>query len=200
MAKTGRKMRIRSFLALPLPDEAVSAIGEFQRLLKRKNLKTRWVRPENIHITLKFLGDIDEDEIFEIEEKVSEAAQNFSAFSLRAQGVGFFPGAKNARIIWTGVLGDTNELFCLQKKIEERLESFREAGKKFRSHATLGRIKGKIPKKEMAELLSGSRGFKTPLFICDKIILYRSDMKKDGPVYAPLKIWRLSGFKKRVLR
>ncbi|VEN72663.1 putative RNA 2',3'-cyclic phosphodiesterase [Candidatus Desulfarcum epimagneticum] len=205
--------RTRCFLALSLPKTAVSAMAALQDRLKKKrrnarpnarpkisrniNPNIKWTRPGNIHITLKFLGDITDDQQALVRTALSQAVRKAASFSLSARGLGFFPGVRTPRIIWTAFEGDARELIgfqgIMEKGLKEKGLTFSGAGQKpFKPHATLGRIKAKMPIRDAAALLEEGRSFQTPSFTCSDVVLFQSDLKKTGPVYTPLHIWRLA--------
>ena len=194
------KKRIRCFIALSLPDKVIAPIFDLQNRLKEcgpninpnVNLNIKWTLPENMHITLKFLGDITFDQIWEAKRRLSILAQHTRPFSIKAAGIGFFPGAKNARIIWTGIQGEIHALSRFHETIEAYLSMFPSEKRPFKSHVTLGRSKGRIPSKTAEKWLSRRHEFQTPIGLCHDMALYKSDLKKTGAIYTPLARWRLS--------
>ena len=93
---------IRVFIAVKLPDHVIRKLSELQLDLKKHGLKIKWSRPENIHLTLKFLGDILPDDIDPVCRVVNDAVKDFMPISLYTAGVGFFPGIRRPRVLWTG--------------------------------------------------------------------------------------------------
>jgi 2'-5' RNA ligase len=179
---------IRTFIAIELPETITRAISEIQEGIKSYGFNIRWVRPENIHLTLKFLGDIKEDETDKIARVIFESVRTCSPISLSAKGIGVFPGIKRPRVIWVGVSGQINPLFKLQKKLEDGLKGlgFKKEKRAFRAHLTLGRIKDRIDSKRFGGTLRTFGGFESETFIADEIILYKSELKPTGAVYTQL--------------
>ncbi|MEA3436991.1 MAG: RNA 2',3'-cyclic phosphodiesterase, partial [Thermodesulfobacteriota bacterium] len=136
---------IRAFIAIELPEEITAFIRKIQEGLRSYGFKARWVRPENVHLTLKFLGDINNEEIKKVGDAIISAASENSSMSLGAKGIGFFPGVKRSRVIWTGIAGQTKELTDLQKTLDGKLETigFPKEKRPFKGHLTIARIKRK---------------------------------------------------------
>ena len=179
---------IRSFIAIDLPETVITAIRELQEEIRAYGFHIRWVRPENIHLTLKFLGDIKEDDREKITGAIFDSVKGFSPITLVAKGIGVFPGIKRPRIIWVGVSGDLEPLLGLQKRLEEALAGigFEQENRRFKAHLTLGRIKGRIDPKPLGDALRAYMGFESKTFYADKIILYKSELRPTGAVYTKL--------------
>ena len=93
---------IRTFIAIELPEKIIYTIGTVQEEIKSYGLKIRWVRPENIHLTLKFLGDIQAADTEKVARAISRIGYGYSAISLAVKGIGVFPGIKKPRVLWLG--------------------------------------------------------------------------------------------------
>ncbi len=115
-------MAIRSFLAFELPGEIREQIRSVSRELKKTALQVRWVKVENIHLTILFLGSVDEDKVVDIGEKVSVAVKGFSAFKAQLNAVGVFPHQRRPRVIWIGLNGDIGRLSDLRDELQEELK------------------------------------------------------------------------------
>ena len=180
--------KIRVFIALKLPDGGVAAIRHAQEELALHRLKMRWVKPENIHLTLKFLGDIDPSLIDDVTTAVARAAQFRAPIMLTAKGVGVFPNIKRARVIWIGVAGQVTELIDLQRDLTSRLSAigFPPERRKFSGHLTLGRTNGVIGAGRLMKALDNIRSFASESFPIDRIIIYKSELQSSGPVYTAL--------------
>lgn len=132
-------MQRKIFVGIDLPKEVKKRL--MQKVAKWKDLPVRWSREENLHITLSFLGHVDDELLFDICEKVREAVQNMDAFDIDMDRIELGPEqGKDAKMFWfAGEASD--ELKNLQEKIEKELGFFHESKKVFRPHITLGRIK-----------------------------------------------------------
>jgi 2'-5' RNA ligase len=114
--------KIRAFIAIDVPEPVLRSIATTQDTLRGSGLKIRWVRKEGIHLTLKFLGDIDRDDVEKIRVAMVQAANGFSPFTLRGEGIGVFPDLKRPRVVWAGVSGDVEVVLALQRDLESQLD------------------------------------------------------------------------------
>ena len=180
---------VRTFIALKLPPEIILLLHRVQQDLKRLNIRARWVRPENIHLTLKFLGDTLTDAVDRIGAEMADTAGEFAPISLAVKGLGVFPGIKRPRVVWVGIGGDTQALFALQNRLEEKLGAFGFPGEKraFKAHLTLGRIKNAANPEIVRQMIKKFADLSSEDFILKHLILYKSDLKPSGAVYSQLK-------------
>jgi 2'-5' RNA ligase len=179
---------IRTFIAIELPEKIIYTIGKVQEEIKSYGFKIRWVRPENIHLTLKFLGDIKEADTENVARAVCESVTGYPPISLMVKGIGVFPGIIRPRVIWLGVSNQIDVLTTLQKTLDEKLKAmgFPKEKRPFKGHLTLGRINSKIDPKKLHDVLKEFTQFESEPFFADRIILYQSDLKPKGPVYTKL--------------
>lgn len=179
---------LRTFIAIDIPGNILSEIRELQEGIKDYGFKIRWVRPESIHLTLKFLGDIKAVKINEIAEAISKTVVRYTPISLQAKGVGVFPGIKRPQVLWVGLAGQLEPLVSLQKTLDENLETigFPMEKRPFKGHLTMGRMKAKIDVKKFGDVLMTFRSFESEAFTADRIILYKSELKPSGAVYTEL--------------
>ena len=179
---------IRTFIAIEIPGNITSKIRELQEGIKVYGLKIRWVRSENIHLTLKFLGNVEAVKIGEIVEAISKTVEGFTPISLKVKDVGVFPGIKRPRILWVGLTGQLESLLRLQKTLDENLKvlGFPVEKRPFNGHLTMGRIKAKIDVKKFGDTLMEFRSFESETFTAAHIILYKSELKPSGAVYTKL--------------
>jgi 2'-5' RNA ligase len=184
---------IRSFVAIELPDRVRSRLTEIQEKLKEAAGDVRWARPEGIHLTLKFLGNIQEDDIPKISEALAPVASQASPFQCTVGSLGAFPNLKNPRVIWAGVDDPSGQLESLQRAVEARLEGlgFRSEKKVFKPHLTLGRVKSARGKKDLTARVEACRNETMGPIEVNEIILFRSDLKPTGAVYSNLKSFKL---------
>jgi 2'-5' RNA ligase len=179
---------IRTFIAIEIPKTVISKIRELQGVIKAYGFKIRWVRAENIHLTLKFLGDIEEIKINEIAEAVSKTAEQHSPISLKAKGIGVFPGIKRPRVLWVGLSGQLEALIKLQQTLDENLIAlgFSSEERPLKGHLTMGRIKDRIDVKKLGDALMAFRRFESETFTTGQIILYKSELTPSGAIYTKL--------------
>ncbi len=187
-------MGIRSFLAFELPREIREQIGAVSRELGKLTLPVRWAKVERIHLTVIFLGSVDEEKIDEIKEKVSPVVKRFSTFKTRLNGVGAFPNWRRPRVIWIGLNGEIERLSNLRDELQQELEGlgFRPEKRPFRPHLTIGRFKGVVDRdEELKWILDRYHDFTSGLGDLNELVLFKSDLKPDGPVYTRMASWPL---------
>ncbi|MEW5802220.1 MAG: RNA 2',3'-cyclic phosphodiesterase [bacterium] len=183
---------IRSFVALAIDAKIQKEIGCVQEQLIKSAQKTAcrvsWVKPETIHLTVKFLGDIPLSEVKAILNALQTAAQGISAFALQIEGLGVFPSQRNPRVIWVGISEGIESLRVMQPRVEQELAAlgFPREKKKFNPHLTLGRIRSSEGAAALGEVLST---IPHPVFsrsIIQDIRLMKSDLRPTGAVYTEL--------------
>ena len=186
---------IRTFIAIELPSEVKTLLDNVQQGLKTLPLKAKWVRTQNIHLTLKFLGNIDPANIEDIGRAMADAAGDSAPFTLTVGGIGFFPGVKRPRVVWAGLGGETDILFDLQRRLAQLLAAigYPQEKRPFKAHLTLGRIRQAIDSGTIGRAMQDYSSLGELHFTADRIILFRSDLKPSGAVYTPLKQTELSG-------
>ena len=179
---------IRTFIGFELPEKIRSFISSIQEDLKFNRLDARWVRPKNIHLTLKFLGNINKDDIQKVGAAIFKSAADYAPISLVAKGIGAFPGINRPRVLWIGIRGQIDVLIQLQKSLDDQLEKigFSKEKRPFNGHLTLARVKGRINQAKLINTIKKCGEFESESFIADNIILFKSDLKSTGAVYTKL--------------
>ena len=186
--------KIRSFIALDLSDEAQEELARIIKELKRSDANVKWVRPESIHLTFKFLGYIREEQIDPISKRIEKIAGEASPFDINLDRIGVFPGWKRPRVIWVGTAGYTDKMKSLAKRIEDEMaeEGFEKEERDFKAHLTVGRVRS-LKGKERLEKEAHSVEVKPAKSHISKIILYESKLTPEGAVYTPLASYDLIG-------
>jgi len=186
-------MSIRLFIAIELPAVQKQRLEDIQSKLKRKAPAVRWVNPKNIHLTLKFLGDMEENSLPEVEKIVDACARECRPCSIRLCGVGAFPNIHSPRVIWVGIQDESGTLKTLAQKLESLLTKLgvEEDGRPYSPHLTLGRVKEKIRGMSFSDALSPLKGEEAGEVMVDEISLIRSDLTPHGPIYTILHQARL---------
>ena len=175
---------IRTFIALELPRSVRAQIERIQQGLLHQGLKARWVKPDNIHLTLHFFGEISADRIEPIRDAMGEAAA-CGPFRLEARGLGVFPGLRRARVIWSGVGGDIESLKHLQRRLTEAMAraGFPIERRVFKAHLTLGRFKTPPDPKRLAGALGLLHAASPAPFQVPHLALFESRLTPAGAVY-----------------
>ncbi|MGI6318567.1 MAG: RNA 2',3'-cyclic phosphodiesterase [Dethiobacteria bacterium] len=188
---------MRAFVAIKLDMKVINDLRKIQQELKSRIKGIRWVKPELLHITLKFLGEIKEEDIAPLEQRLEELGNRTAPFNLSFSSLGAFPHQGDPRIIWIGVNEGAGELYALAREIDKLLLTHKIYNKpdksKFKPHLTLGR------RNKHEELYLPCRVFEERL-VCNSIMnvkefyLLQSTLYRSGPVYAPLKKFLLKNF------
>ena len=175
----------RAFIAIDLPESVKSFLGEAQEALKLYGFRVKWVRPQNIHLTLKFLGATATADTDKIAEAMALAAKDCPAVSLAAKGIGVFPNVRRPRVIWAGLNGRLEVLANLQQILDAHLADlgFPRETRAFKSHLTLGRVKGKIASDRIKAAIDELKEFESGSFEINQVILFKSELRPTGAVY-----------------
>jgi RNA 2',3'-cyclic 3'-phosphodiesterase len=189
---------IRAFVAFPLPESIMIRISDIQERLKSYRLPVRWVKPENVHLTLKFLGEISLNTINGIGEVLEDTVREYAPLMFFIKGLGVFPNIRKPRVLWTGIAGDIKSLAEIQANLETNLEKkgFAKENKPFKSHLTLGRIKSDIYPENLFDIFRSFSDFTSEPFEAKELVLYKSELKPSGASYTKLKTVYLDGSKK----
>lgn len=186
---------VRAFIAFNIPRSVQSHIRSIQQTFSSGGVHMRWTPVENVHLTLKFLGAVQEADLEKVADVVKNTAATTSPPSLVAGGVGIFPEIRRARVLWVGLMGDTASLVELQRRMDRQLEAigFMREKRPFKAHLTIGRARGPLDPKKLAALMASAGMARSPSFTADKLILFQSELCSRGPVYTELKTAALKG-------
>lgn len=176
---------MRAFIAIEIPEEIKTALTRLQNDLRRAKAEVSWTKPENIHLTLKFLGEIEESQASEIAQAC--AAAEFQSFTLSLNGAGVFPNARQPRVLWAGLAGEIETLTAMQRRLEDRLAAIGVEGdeKAFRPHLTIGRVKSN---RNAREIVARAEAYSLPALSFDvrEIVLMKSELHPAGARYTAL--------------
>jgi RNA 2',3'-cyclic 3'-phosphodiesterase len=172
---------MRLFIAVELPPEIRSALGDLQRDLKSSAGNARWVAPDSIHVTLKFLGEVVEEQIKDIDHAL--AGLSWKPFTLTVRGLGFFPGARSPRVLWAGLEAPT--LAALAEQIDIRMEraGFDREKRAFRPHVTLARARDARIDSLLVQGAGKYQDVEFGSFVVDRFFLYKSTLRASGAVH-----------------
>jgi 2'-5' RNA ligase len=182
---------VRCFIAIELPEEIKRGLRELQAQLKAANqAPVKWVEPENIHLTLKFLGNVATDRLNEIGHATTNAVRGTSPFSLEVRELGVFPNPRRVQIVWVGLSGEVEKLTILQQRIESGLAKlgFAPENRRFTPHLTLARLRDRATPQERERLgqLVAETEFAARSFIVNSVKLIKSQLTREGPIYSQL--------------
>ncbi len=183
---------MRLFVAIGLPQEIEKMIEEFQNDFKPFARDAKWVNPKNIHLTLKFLGEVKEEKIPELQEVLTKAAEGSTSVPIAVQGCGFFPNSRRPSVFWAGVVSEP--LHALQKSIEDSTErlGFEGENRPYSPHLTLARFKDPHGRLPIAQEAEKRKDFQFGNFIASNFSLYQSVLKRTGAEYSVLRSFSLS--------
>ena len=197
MTAESLSQRFRLFVAIPVPEAVRNEMIRVQQELRRlaPHDAVRWTKPEQFHLTLRFLGDVSSDRAAALKESVHTVCSGRSALRLYAQGVGFFPNTRSPRVIWVGINDSERHLADLQKKIESAVCRFTEEpdGENFAGHVTLGRFK-RFKRQEIGELTVRAQAMKDQIFggwTAQEIKIIRSELSPEEARYTSLAVFQL---------
>ena len=182
---------IRTFVAVTLPEPLTILVSEVQQTLKAQGLRIAWVPPGNVHLTLKFLGEIEPADIDPIAAVMSECSQRIVPLTLSARGLGVFPDLRRPRVVWLGITGDVPQLIAFQQDLDTRLVAigngrFKPEERSFKGHLTLGRIKVRLDSDILVKALRET-GRVAHAFTVEAVHLIQSRLTPSGSIYMPLR-------------
>lgn len=179
---------MRLFIAIELPDAIKTEIAKVQHQLRTAGASAGWTRPEGIHLTLKFLGEVPQAKVQDIVAAASDAARGAGTLGLTVEGAGAFPNAKSPRVLWVGVAGDLERLAVLQGKVEDAMErlGFGREVRKFSPHLTLARIKFPKPRDDWQKVIESIRDIQLGRFEAGHISVMQSELRREGAVYTEI--------------
>ncbi|WP_291329689.1 RNA 2',3'-cyclic phosphodiesterase [Desulfovibrio sp. UCD-KL4C] len=185
--------KIRTFIAHPVPEKWKKALSDKAEMLNHNlQSKVAWVKPVNMHFTLKFLGDISETDILLIDSVLKQI--QFKPFKVNVGPGGFFPDPIKPRITWLGLTNGSKEICENAIAIDDGLEhlGFDKKTTPYHAHLTLGRIK-KQAKDNWLELAEKVSGISLPECTIAEMVLYQSELTPEGPIYTKLKTYTQNG-------
>lgn len=193
-------MRIRVFIALQPPPEWIAGLSELQNRLRSavRSAVFKWVDPENIHVTLRFLGWVLPEELEKVRQAIAEAAKNTRSFTLATGQLGCFPSLRRARVLWLGVGGEVAELSGLNREIQRLTSDLGEPAedRPFAAHLTLARVK-EIDRESSLRLERGIAESNAPelRWRVREVLLMRSHLSAAGARYEAIASAPLQGAK-----
>lgn len=187
-------MAIRSFLAFELPSEIRETLSKASEYGRAVLEDIRWVHVANIHLTVVFMGDVEEAQIGPIGEIAGGVCDRYAPFHIQVSGAGIFGSRRNPRVLWMGLGGEVERMSSFRDALQKGLAPFgiAEERRPFRPHLTLGRFrKGTEANPSLYELLSKCQDMNGPEGVLRELALFKSDLKPNGAVYTRIGGWAL---------
>jgi 2'-5' RNA ligase len=187
-ADRAARTSIRAFVAAELPRDLQGRAAAVQERLKAARADVKWVESERLHLTLKFLGQVEVSAVGPIIDAIRSVTSGRAAVRLALAGVGAFPQVRAPRVIWVGVRDEARALTELQVQLDVRLEplGFRREERSFAPHLTLGRVRGLARREQLALALASMSAEPLGEMLVDRIALMQSDLRPEGPHYTVL--------------
>jgi RNA 2',3'-cyclic 3'-phosphodiesterase len=188
--------RIRTFIAVDLADGVKDRLIALQENLARSGTGVKWVPRENLHLTLLFLGEVEQLDVVRICRVAQERAQKHTAFTLQVEGLGAFPNARRPKILWAGVTDGVAELRTLHADLEAGLLDlgcYRREEREYTPHLTLGRLSHEDRTEAWGSALAKYGDWQGGSSPVDEVLVMASEMRRDGPEYSVMGRARLGG-------
>jgi len=187
---------MRVFIAIDIGEEVRRALSDLQQQLQGqadvKKSDVKWVQTNNIHLTLNFLGESEDEKTAEVCNIVKDVAGRHKGFQIDVESVGHF-GGKSARVLWVGASRGSDELLALQKDLQQQLTlaGWPEEAREFTGHLTLCRIRNSKAGVKLAQIGQQYKDYKLGVISADSVSVYQSQLKPTGPVYTVLGNYKL---------
>lgn len=195
-AQYGQAMR--TFIAIEISEEIKNTLSQIESHLKYSGADVKWVKPEIIHLTLKFLGEIDEKKATEVNAVLDEIAKSVKAFEISLKDIGAFPKIEHPRVVWVGLDKGAAETAGIAVRIDEALSKigFAKEERPFSPHLTIGRVRSPLNKDKLKEKMVSAASKFDLLAVAPhrvtSIILFQSTLTPQGSIYTKLYETRLS--------
>jgi 2'-5' RNA ligase len=178
---------IRTFIAIEVGNDVKARAADLIKRLKKAEADVNWVEPQNMHITLKFLGNVPNVEVPDVCRIAQVVAEEFEPFEIEFAGAGAFPDVKRPKTLWIGVVQDEGfgRLEALVNRLEERLQSdmgFARERRRFHPHLTIGRVNHDSGG-SLGEIVAAQAGFDAALAAVDELLVFASFLERSGPTY-----------------
>ena len=187
---------MRCFIAIDIPEDVRDELAGLQKELAGKvdvrKGDVKWVEPESMHLTLKFLGEVPDQQIVEVCNITKEVASRYPQFDFAVREAGSF-GGHSARVLWVGAGLDCPELLELQQDLEDELADagWPKEGRQFSGHLTLCRIRNSHAGEKLGKLIEGYQDYDLGVVHAESIIVFESQLTPQGPLYTPMGTYKL---------
>jgi len=180
---------VRTFVAVEVSGDVRARAARVVEQLRQTPARVRWVEPENMHLTLKFLDNVEAERIPDVCRAVADAARTVRPFDFQAVGVGAFPDTARPRTVWIGGREGTDEMIALHDALDLTLEElgFRPEHRRFRPHLTIGRVRGGPGGiRELAAAIAELADFECGTTLVEDAVVFASKLERTGPLYEVL--------------
>ncbi len=179
---------IRTFIALELEPSLQQALGHIQETLKKTGADVKWVRPTDIHLTLKFLGDTPSHQLDSIAQTIRSITEQSSSYPLELTKIGAFPTIEHPRVVWIGVEEGKEETKKIAHSLEEKLQGigFKKEDRGFEPHVTIGRVRSGLNRMALFKALKEFQIEAAMNQKANRITLFKSTLTSQGPIYETL--------------
>lgn len=179
---------VRTFIAVPVEGAAADSVARFAAEISKVVTSVKWVKPANLHVTLKFLGDLPRSRIPALVEAVRQAVEGEDRFEVTLRGAGAFPSIARARVLWVGMVDGADRLARLAEAIDQTTidAGFLRADKAFKPHLTIGRARGNSAGSEASTVISRNSDIELGTVNVDAVHVYSSKLTPSGPIYTSL--------------
>ncbi len=178
---------MRVFIGNEISEAIKAELIRLRAELRQAEAEVTWTKPENVHLTLRFLGEIEERRLDELKQLCAETAAEFQPFTLRLKDTGYFPNFRQPRVLWVGLAGEMEVAKQLQKQLDAELiaRGFNQEDKPFKPHLTIGRVKSN---RNVKALVAKADMYTLPelAFEVGEIVLFKSELRPSGADYTAL--------------
>lgn len=178
--------RVRTFVAVSIVEDVVGRIERLVQNLSRGVEGVKWVPPDKLHFTLKFLGEVEDIDLHEVCTSVAGVTQGLDPFDVLVAGAGAFPSTRRPRTVWVGASTGQEKLIALQKAVDRPLRKlgFPRETRRFTPHVTVGRIRqGNPTLSRLTEHLLENADCDLGVTPVDQVCVFSSELRPDGPEY-----------------
>lgn len=179
---------MRAFIAIELSDQIKDTLAQIQSYLKDSDADVKWVEKENIHLTLKFLGEINEKKLQQIKTVVDKIGKLSKPFEITLKDIGVFPKIGSPKVIWAGLDKGAKESIDIAKHMDEELSKmgFEKESRPYAAHLTIGRVRSPKNKEALKEKILNFQLSAVNFQLISSIALFQSTLTPNGPIYTKL--------------
>lgn len=186
-------MKLRIFVAVEINDEIRRGLSGLITRLKTTGADVKWVVPENVHITLKFLGYVEDAQVAAVSKLIRKAVASINSFTVDIKHLGAFPNWKRPRVIFVVAHEKDNNLATIYSRLDDSLTELgiKKEGREFTPHLTVGRVKSPNNLRALVETVDSLKESSFGQYTVESVALMQSDLKPTGPVYKKLDEFKL---------